>query len=480
VRRSLRFELASRYAAAVAVGIVLVAAIGYFVLREALDRQINASLLSVASIQASSVTADPSGQMRFHEWDVTAEEAVSLGDLNRYAQIWSESGESLLRSQYLTVDLPADTIALARAATGEFAWSEGQLGEQHVRSVFYPLGRLGESHERHIIQVAAPLSARDRTMRTAGFFLSGIVLVVSIGSFIGSWWLAGKTVRPVNEIIAQAEGISGDKQGERISAYAETREFASLVHVLNTMLSRIDDTFESQRRFTADASHELRSPLTALRGELELALRRERSPEEYRRVIGSSLEESVRLSDLADDLLTLARSDSGMMTLRLEAVDLGERMRFALGRLEPRIAEKKLDVALDVPAEATGVYDAKLMDQLIWNLLDNAVKFSAEGGRIEVSATPSGQQLVLKVADSGPGISAEQIDRVFERFSRTDEAHSAEGTGLGLSIVRAVAEVHGGEVRASNREAGGTVLQVSLPLQPDLDRPTPPPASPEA
>jgi two-component system sensor histidine kinase KdpD len=121
-------------------------------------------------------------------------------------------------------------------------------------------------------------------------------------------------------------------------------------------------------------------------------------------------------------------------------------------------------VHLDVPAEATGVYDAKLMDQLIWNLLDNAVKFSPAGGRIEVSSILSGQQLVLNVADTGPGISADPIDRVFERFSRTDEAHSAEGTGLGLSIVRAVAEVHGGEARASNRQAGGTLLQVSLPL----------------
>jgi two-component system OmpR family sensor kinase len=466
MRKSLRFELASRYAAAVAVGIVLVAAIGYLVLREALDRQINASLLSVASIQASSVTDDPSGEMRFHEWDVTAEEAVSLGDFNRYAQIWSESGESLLRSQYLTGDLPVDSVALVQAASGEFAWSEDRLGEQHVRSVFYPLGRLGESHERHIIQVAAPLSARDRTMRTAGFFLSGIVLLVSVGSFIGSWWLAGKTVRPVNEIIAQAEGISGDKQGERISAYAETREFASLVHVLNTMLSRIDEAFESQRRFTADASHELRSPLTALRGELELALRRERSPEEYRRVIGSSLEESVRLSDLADDLLTLARSDSGVMKLRLEAVDIGERVRFAIGRLEPQITENGLDVSLDVPADPSAMYDVKLLDQLIWNLLENAVKFSTPGGKIEVSVTTDSDELMLEVADTGPGISGDQIDRVFERFSRAEDADSAEGTGLGLSIVRAVAQVHGGEVRASNRPTGGLLLRVTLPLQP--------------
>ncbi len=463
MRRSLRFELASRYAVAVALGIALVAAIGYLVLRGALDRHIDASLLNVASIQASSVTEDPTGEMRFHEWDMTAEEALSLGDLNRYAQVWNESGESLLRSRYLTRDLPVDSTALRKAAIGELAWSEGRLDEQHVRSIFYPLGRLGASHERHILQVAAPLSARDRTMRTAGLFLLGIVVLVSVGSFLGSWWLAGKTVRPVHEIIAQAERISGGRPGERISAYAETREFESLVQVLNMMLGRIDDAFEAQRRFTADASHELRSPLTALRGELELALRRERDPDEYRRVIDSSLEEAVRLSSLTEDLLALARSDAGVMTLRLEEVDLGERLRFAVDRLQARITDKELRVSVDAPAEATGLYDAKLVDQLVWNLLDNAVKFSTPGGAIEASIVPSGEEFVLTVADTGPGIPEEALRHIFDRFSRVDDAHAAEGTGLGLSIVQAIAETHGGSVTAANGDTGGARFQVRLP-----------------
>ena len=468
MRRSLRFELASRYAVAVALGIALVAAIGYLVLRGALDRHIDASLVNVASVQASSVTDDPTGEMRFHEWDMTAEEALSLGDLNRYAQVWNESGESLLRSRYLTRDLPVDSTALRKAAIGELAWSEGRLDEQHVRSIFYPLGRLGASHERHILQVAAPLSARDRTMRTAGLFLLGIVVLVSVGSFLGSWWLAGKTVRPVHEIIAQTERISGGRPGERISAYAETREFESLVQVLNMMLGRIDDAFEAQRRFTADASHELRSPLTALRGELELALRRERDPDEYRRVIDSSLEEAVRLSSLTEDLLALARSDAGVMTLRLEEVDLGERLRFAVDRLQARITDKELRVSVDVPAEATGLYDAKLVDQLVWNLLDNAVKFSTPGGAIEASVVPSGEEFVLTVADTGPGIPEEAIRHIFDRFSRVDDAHAAEGTGLGLSIVQAIAETHGGSVTAANGDTGGARFQVHLPrvLQP--------------
>jgi two-component system OmpR family sensor kinase len=463
MRRSLRFELASRYAAAVALGIALVAAIGYSVLRGALDRQIDASLLSVASIQAASVTDDPTGAMRFREWDLTAEEAVSLGDLNRSAQIWSESGESLQRSRYLMRDLPVDSEALAKAAIGEIAWSEGRLDEQHVRSIFYPLGRLGASHERHILQVAAPLSARDRTVRTAGLFLVGIVVLVSLGSFAGSWWLADKTVRPVNEIIAQAERITGSRPGERISAYAETREFASLAQVLNMMLARIDDAFETQRRFTADASHELRSPLTALRGELELALRRERSPEEYRRVIASSLEEAVRLSVLTEDLLTLARSDAGVMAPRLEGVDLAERVRVAADRLQARIEEKQLRVSLDLPVDATGLFDVKLIDQLVWNFLDNAVKFSESGGTIEASVTASESGFVLTVVDDGPGIREDAIHRIFDRFSSADVAHAAAGTGLGLSIVRAIAEAHGGAVAASNREGGGARFEVRLP-----------------
>jgi signal transduction histidine kinase len=463
MRRSLRFELAWRYAAAVALGIALVAAIGYLVLRDTLDRQINASLISVASIQASSVTDDPTGQMHFHEWDVTADEAASLGDLNRYAQIWSESGESLLRSQYLTHDLPLDPEALAEAAAGEFTWSEARLDDVRVRSVYYPLGRLGASHERHIIQVAAPLSARDLQMRSAGLYLAGIVLLVSIGSFLGSWWLAGKTVRPVNEITAQAHGIGGVMRGQRISAYAETKEFTSLVSVLNTMLGRIEVAFEAQRRFTADASHELRSPLTALRGELEIALRRERTAEEYRRAIGSALEEATRLSEVAADLLTLARSDAGVMMLRLESVDLGERLAVALERLRGRMADKALTAAVSIQSEALGLYDLKLVDQLVWNLLDNAVKYCETGAEIDVSVTSSGPDITLEIADRGPGIPEEALDRVFDRFSRVDDAHTAEGTGLGLSIVRAIAQAHGGSVTASNREGGGAVFRASLP-----------------
>lgn len=466
MRRSVCLQLAFRYGATMTLGLSAAAGLGYLVVRETLDRQIDASVMSVASIQAATVADDPAGVMFFHEWNLTPEEAASLKDLNRYLQVWSESGESLLRSEYLAEDLPVDTAALRRAVTGELIWRENRFRGEAIRSVYYPLGRLSPGHARHVLQVAAPLTWRNKTLRRTAFFLVGLVLVVSGGTFVGAWWLAATSLRPVREVIDQAEEIGANTLGRRISAHAEWREYHRLVEVLNTMLGRIDAAFEAQRRFTADAGHELRSPLTALRGELELALRRERSPEEYRRVIDSALEETERLSNLAQNLLTLARSDAGVMQPRRERIDLADRARSTVGRIGKRADERNIRLEVNARGRTTGYYDPELIDRLIWNLLDNAIKFSPPGGRVDVSVTADDGMAVLEVADSGPGIEEEALDSLFDRFVRGDASRTrVEGSGLGLSIVRAIAVAHGGSVTAENRPAGGALFRVRLPRE---------------
>lgn len=464
MKRSFRLQLAIRYAVAIAAGATLVATIGYLTLRATLDRQIDASLLAVASIQAASVTEDPDGEMRFYEWDLTPEEIASLRELNRYAQIWDEHGRSLNRSRLLVKDLPLDPAALGLALEGEVAWARAPWEDGEIRSVFYPLARLGATHAEHILQVAAPLGWRNRTLRSAGLFFFVVVVLVTSTSLAGGWWLAGRAVRAVGEITAQAEVIGAATLGRRITAHEETREYARLVGVLNRMLERIDSAFEAQRRFTADASHELRSPLTALRGELELAGRRDRSPEEYRRVIESALEETARLTRLVEDLLTLARSDAGAMQPRREATDVTVRAEAALERLRPVAEAKGLRLEVTGSGDTTALADPELLDRLVWNLLDNAVKFSDPGGSVEIRATGAAEAIELTVSDTGRGIPEETAPLLFERFSRTDAAHtSPEGTGLGLAIVKAIAEAHGGRVRARNRPAGGAEFVVTLP-----------------
>lgn len=443
----------------------IAAATGFFALRETLNRQIDASLRSLASIQAASVTDAPAGEMHLHEWELTPEEAASVRELNRWTEVWNGRGESLLRTQYLTRDLPLDTSALQRAAGGEISWAEQSFREMEIRSLYYPLGRFGEPHEGHVLQVAAPLAARNDTLRMAAVILGAIWLLMVGGTFAGSWWLADRTMAPVRRIIDQAEGVEAATLGERIRARADTREYRRLVDVLNSMLGRLDNAFEAQRRFTADASHELRSPLTALRTELELALRSDRDPAEYRRVVASALEETERLGDLLDDLLTLARSDAGAIEPRPREISLVDPVRRAVERVTQQADEKQIDVTLEADAQVPGVWDPELLERLAWNLVENAVKYTTPGGHVRVRVDGSDDGAgVLEVSDTGPGIRDEDIENIFDRFYRADRSRSdAGGTGLGLSIVRAIAVAHGGEVAVENREEGGARFVVRLP-----------------
>lgn len=462
---SFRLQLAGRFTLAMAAALAAMTSVGYLSLRETLDRQIEATILSVASIQAASVTDDPTGQMQFHEWNLTPEEAASVHDLNRWAQVWGIDGRSLLRSQFLVEDLPLDTAALKLAGDGRLTWTEQVFRGDEIRSLFYPLGRLGESHEPHVLQVAAPLTARNAALRTARLGLVLIALLVIGATFAGAWWLAGRVVAPVRDITRQAEAIGATTLGRRITAHADTLEYRRLVDVLNTMLDRIDAAFEAQRRFTGDASHELRSPLTALRGEIELALRKERSPEEYRRVLESSLEEAERLGDLADELLTLARSDAGVMEPRRRRVTLVEPVERAVVRLKARTDAKKIDIRTTAEPGMTGQWDPELLERLAFNLLENAVKYTTPGGHVRIDIREEAGAAILEVADTGPGLRDADRSKIFERFYRADIARAgSEGSGLGLSIVRAVAQAHGGEVTAENREAGGALFRVRLPL----------------
>ena len=465
---SFRFLLAMRFALVMTAAVAAVSALSYYALRLGLDQELNASMISVASIQAASVTDDPTGAMRFHEWDLTAEEAASVRDLIRYLQIWNTDGESLVRSQFLTEDLPLDTIALHRAGDGSLEWTEGSFQGIPIRALYYPLERLGELHTRHVLQVAAPLGARNRMLRTVGLLLLVIVVTVGAITFAGGWWLGARAVQPVDTIVDQAEAIAAGSPRRTIEAYADTWEYKRLVSVLNRMLDRLESALETQKRFTADASHELRTPLTVLRGELEVALRRERAPEEYRRVLQTSLEEAQRLSRLAEDLLTLTRSEAGAQRLELQADDLTERVRKAMERLRRKARDKGVEIhgpGLETETVLAEV-DPDLMDRVIWNLLDNAVKFSPPGSRVDVLVWERDGSATLEVADSGPGIPPDQLDVVFDRFHRVDEARTpgtdASGTGLGLAIVKAIVELHGGTVSARNRPERGAVFRVEV------------------
>jgi len=466
--RSFRDLLAVRFALITTAGMGVLVLATFLVLRHILDAELNANILNVASIQAAAVTDQESGEMHFHEWDLTPEEAQSIQELVRYAEIWSADGVSLLRSRYMTGHLPTDPEALRSAAAGELVWREADFEGTPVRSVFYPLVRLGDLHHEHVLQVAAPLDTRNAMLRRVLALGGVLILLTAVGSLLGGRWLAERAVRPVTAIIDEAEAIGVGTLRHRISAYADTREYQRLVQVLNMMLDRIHAAFESQRRFTADASHELRSPLTAMRGELELALRKERSPEEYRAVVESAREEVVRLGRIVEGLLTLARSDSEGIQPRLARSDLREPVDEAIERVLPDAKRHGVSVTRVGPSPVPGLFDPDLVGQMVWNLVQNAVRYSGPGATVQVSVHSEGGFARIRVEDSGPGLPHGCEERVFERFWRADPSRTHgegdEGIGLGLAIVKVIAEAHGGEVRASNRASGGGArFEVLLP-----------------
>ena len=298
--------------------------------------------------------------------------------------------------------------------------------------------------------------------------LVGVVLVASGAALFGAWWLARSAVGPVAEITAQAIQIEPGTLNQRIAAHADTEEYRGLVAVLNGMLERLDAAFQSQRRLTADVSHELRSPLTALQGEIEVALRADRSTREYQLVLRSALEEIERLTTMSEDLLLITRAESHLLPLDRVPTDPNAIVRGALEQRHRLIEEKGLAVetALD-PAARSALLDPGLVTRLVEHLMDNAVKFAPFGGRIFVQTeadTPARNGVRVAVENSGPGIGAADLPHVFEPFYRADQARSrGTGTGLGLTLVAAIARLHGGAVRARNQDGKGVRFEVDLP-----------------
>jgi two-component system, OmpR family, sensor kinase len=471
--RSFRFQLAARATMVAVLGLAALSAATMLALQALLDREVDASILNVASIQAASLADGPSGEMHFHEWELTPDEAASVRDLVQYVQVWNADGVRLLRSQYMTSDLPVDAEALALATAGELVWTGQDFEGAAMRTLFYPLERLGEAHEAHVLQVAAPLTRRNGMLQRTGIFLAILSAMLAAATFGGSWWLAGSAVRPIHEVIDQAESIEARSLDLRIDAYADTLEYARLVDVLNTMLARLQAGFEAQRRFTADASHELRSPLTAMRGEIEVALRRDREAGEYVGVLESTLEEVIRLSQLSEDLLTLARSDARTLLPSLESVDATEVVARVMVRLGARAEEGGVAIRFDSESPVSATVDPGVLSQIAWNLADNALRFTPSGGEVRLAVRAEPGQLVLIVEDSGPGLGSGEPTAIFERFFRGDPARTQDpnraGTGLGLAIVHALVEAHGGSIRAEDREGGaGARFTATLSASPKV------------
>jgi heavy metal sensor kinase len=363
------------------------------------------------------------------------------------------------------VQLPLSIEALRNAENGRETYETLPLPEVSaapVRLLTVPVIERGRII--HLVQVAMPLESAETARSRFLFILLGLAPVALGGASAGGWFLARRALTPVDTMVEAARRIEAEDLSRRIEPAASNDELSRLAAVLNDMLARLERSFAAVRHFSADAAHELRTPLTILKGEIEVALRSPPTADEYRRVLTSCLEEVDRLSTLVEDLLFLARSDSGNLRLPQTPVNLAAVLEDVTPALSA-LADTAGITGTVVPSPALWVHgNAPMLFRLIFNLGENAIKYTPAGGTVTLTLSQRGQEAALEVKDTGPGIAPEEQAQVFDRFYRGDPARSRGGTGLGLALARSIVLVHNGQISVESTVGQGSCFRVVLPL----------------
>jgi heavy metal sensor kinase len=437
---SVRLRLTLWYSLTLA-GIVLVFSLAvFFFVKAGLYRQLDQQLESDFKAVFQDFSEDPNETPDIEtENSVKIFQIVKSGNLLYQTPAYQKSGLPLVD------ELPPAATRTSRSLSGgRYLLKTGQVGPGLLLTAAVDEGPL------------------RRTLRTLEvILLLGLLVALALAAF-GGFATAGRLLKPVAVITGKAEKISAESLSARLPVENPRDEFGRLAVVINVMLARLEDSFERLKRFTADASHELRTPLTVIRSVGEVALEENLDAGAYRDRIGSMLEEVDRLTRLVDSLLVLTRADSGHISLGRKETDVVHLVRRAAEDMRVLAEEKdqKLSLALEGPG-VLRVDEATLRLALV-NLLDNAIKYTPRAGTVTVKSKLRGNDFLIEVTDTGPGIGAEHRDRVFDRFYRVDQDRSgpAGGAGLGLSIARWAVEANGGRIELESREKQGSTFRL--------------------
>jgi heavy metal sensor kinase len=459
VARSIRARLTLWYTGLLLVILLLIGGLSYQILAWSLRQDVDASLIAVAQVIRDTGYAQDGGGAA----EAALRELLGPDFVDKFFQLRDPSGNlgggsASLRNRML----PLTEAAQANAARGRPTFETLVLpGGERARLLTLPVLRDGRS--AGLVQVGISLERAESALRRYLAVLLGVVPVGVALAATGGALIARAALAPVNTMARTARRITAEDLSRRIPASGTGDELDYLAETLNEMLARLEEAFDRVRRFAADAAHELRTPLTALKGGIEVALRAARSPEEYRRVLEESLEEVNRLIRVAEDLLLLTRATPGRTLARervaleplvVEVLELGARLAHGTGVV--------VRLGTVEPFEVLG--DAGAIRSALLNLVENAVKYTPSGGKVEIALARDGQEALVTVEDTGIGIPPADLERVFEPFVRLEAAAATPGSGLGLAIARGVAVAHGGSLTVQSTPGAGSRFTFRLPL----------------
>jgi len=388
--------------------------------------------------------------------------------MNIIVQIYKPDGELIASSPNALKQLNISSTSLVSLGSNRTVYEDLQVMEApekplDLRVLQIPVFEEGKM--AYIVQVAGPLnSIRDmlKGLRFILFFLLPITVVLT--SLFAGEFLASITLKPIKNMIETARQITAENLSLRIPPPQTQDELRELAETFNEMLAKIQQVFISQKQFIQDTSHELRTPLTIMRGELEVALKKPRTAQEYCAILTSVLEETQKVGKLLEDLLTLARLDNGAAALAKSPTDIAALMRDILDDME--ILARQKGVAIDLISQPDVILhlDRDKMTRTFVNIIDNAIKYTPENGKISIEVLRENDRAIVTISDTGVGIPEQELPHIFGRFYQVDKSRSSAGFGLGLSIARSIIEAHSGTISVKSVMGRGTTFLISLPV----------------
>jgi heavy metal sensor kinase len=461
--RTFRGRLAMLYITLELGILVFAAALLYVALANRVYLEVDEQLMEQAAKLASELEGSP-----FYFW------SGHLGSFaNHYQgaiQLVGSNGLILFRSNHSLIDKGGNDVSRAlgtafRKNVAAFASTKSLLNKANIRVVAYPIHRAG----RIVATLMLGHSTRDiRSVFNLLYWLGGILGIISIIiSSAAGYYMAKRALEPIHEITATARGVAAGDLSRRLTSKSQDKEIGVLVRALNKMFADLETSFLAQKRFTADASHELRLPLTILKGEIEVALRHPRTEKEYRQILRQQLDTIDRIQRIVNDLLTLARADAGQLEMVQTPIDLSLLLQEVGQQHLILFDSQNVRLEMDIEDGLNMMGEASQIERTMMNLLSNAFKHAPEHSCIYLSAHAENGSAVICVRDEGPGIAEEQHDRLFDRFFRADDARArkeGEGAGLGLAICKRIIDGHNGEIWLKSQPGEGASFYIKLPL----------------
>ena len=438
--RSIRFRLTVWYAAILTAGLAAFGASIWGLMRHRLLAEIDDDLAARAA----------RFETYFREESREASSDAQLRDeLNEFCQA-----------------LPADSTIVVRGVRGfRFRYPEDAAAVPAQVQLRMIGRRFVADGEEFDVEAGAPVAGAEHTLGLLRTLLASLLPAVVLIACLGGAWLSGRALKPVRDLSAAAMRISIDNLSERLPDSGTQDELAELTKVLNSMLARLEAAVATLAQFAADASHELRTPLTVIRTSAELALRRERAAESYRETLREITGETVRMTQLVEDLLLLARHDAALAAVPMVPVDVRDILRDVCLELQWLAEARGVRIDGELPPEPALVSGHRPgLHRLFLALLDNAVKYSPRDGRVAAQVEVNAAGMIISVRDWGEGIDAAELPRIFQRFYRADRTRDDGGHGLGLALAQSIARAHGTQIEVESRPGQGSTFTVRFAL----------------